>query len=162
MRIVNTTNAPLFCSYTTKSGTGRTLVSGQMSADLPFDTLSLPLLWKDIGAGKIAIRLSEEDRKHVERILKADEQPIIIGQLKAKVKELKRGRGRPAKVEDNPKPKLAPGTPDWSEQNEKAELAKKAILHQPGSLADITARNAQLTASQQKARDISQSMHSRV
>ena len=86
MRIINVTPGPLYCTYARQLAGGTILQSGQQSSELSLGTIHTPVLQKDLRAGKIALRLSEEDHQFINDLLAYDRREIKIQHTAKKVK----------------------------------------------------------------------------
>lgn len=74
MRIINISKQPRYFSYSSKAG--KTLAPGEGSMNLPLETVFNKLLWKDLSAGNVMLKLSDEDRAFIGSILTEDGKPI--------------------------------------------------------------------------------------
>jgi hypothetical protein len=70
MRITNITSFSKYFSYASKAG--KTIMPGESSAELPFETLHNKNLWVDINAGSVKLTLGDNDREFIARIMSAD------------------------------------------------------------------------------------------
>lgn len=78
MRIVNTGYAPRYLSYGDTATGGKTLQPGQESRDLPLGYVHSPVLWKDLEKGLIHLRLNDEDKAFLVKLLAAADKPITM------------------------------------------------------------------------------------
>lgn len=78
MRIINITAGPMYCTYARQLAGGTILQSGQHSSELGLMMVHTQLLQKDLKAGKIALRLSEEDHAFIANLLAYDRREIKI------------------------------------------------------------------------------------
>ena len=80
MRIVNTGYAPRYLSYGDTVTGGKTLNPGQESRDLPLSYVHSTVLWKDLDKGVVQLRLNDEDKAFLRKILESGEKPITLMQ----------------------------------------------------------------------------------
>jgi len=80
MRIVNTGYSPRYLSYGDTTTGGKTLDPGQESKELPLSYVHSTNLWKDIDKGICQIRLNEEDKAFMAKIMDAANKPITMVQ----------------------------------------------------------------------------------
>jgi len=78
MRVINVLPDPRHYSYASTGFGGKTLEPGNPSAELPLDKVHHELLWRDVLAGKIQIRLSGEDREFIKQLLAEADRPINV------------------------------------------------------------------------------------
>ena len=78
MRIVNTGYAPRYLSYGDSTTGGKTLEPGKESRELPLGYMHSNVLWKDIEKGLVQIRLNDEDRAFITKLLAAADKPITL------------------------------------------------------------------------------------
>jgi hypothetical protein len=175
MYVVNVQASPFYCSYARHLAGGVVLQSGQRSSDLGLSVVFNPLLQKDLLAGKIALRLNDEDHAFVANMLAHDRRAIVVQKPQAKAKPVakKRPTNKPAGEDD-----LIAGMPRFtpeSEQDRKPDALENvekfmggiklpANKQQPaipttvagqqkhGSLASIHASNRALAARSAQAR----------
>ena len=113
MRIINVLPGPRHYSYASTGFGGKTLASGASSAELPLEKVHGDILWKDINAGKIQIRLSEVDRDFLKRLLKEADRTIEVQKLPAKPKPQPKPKrkAKPKPVQDHNPPPPEPSAP---------------------------------------------------
>lgn len=96
MRIINVCLKPRYFSYASK--VGKTLLAGEQSQDISLQTIFNGVLWKDLEAHNIQLKLSDADKTLLAKIVAEDAKPVpIITEIdkpltsreKAKVKALK-------------------------------------------------------------------------
>ena len=77
MRIVNVMPTPRHMSYGGSAEGGRTYRPGETGPELPLETLHHPLLWKDIAANRVQLRLSDEDLAFLAKVNAEHTRPIV-------------------------------------------------------------------------------------
>ena len=78
MFIINTASFARTISYTKDQH----LRPGQMSRPLPIETIHNKMLWKDLGNGFAVVRLTEEERDFLKRVLNLDALPADVQPVK--------------------------------------------------------------------------------
>ena len=78
MRITNVSTASRHFAYAGNSG--RTLRSGEVSAEMPLATMLKPALKADLAANRVRLRLSDQDRATIAWILQEDARKIVVAE----------------------------------------------------------------------------------
>jgi len=152
MRIVNTGYSPRYLSYGDAITGGKTLEPGKESKDLPLSYVHSQNLWKDIDKGVCQIRLSDNDKAFLKKVLEAGEKPITLMQPPKPPAPQARPKPPPPKpqltpVLNDPVP-VVPPTPGQEAVFKLMEGVKPDEFKKPGemSLQDLMQANKGLGA----------------
>ena len=74
MRITSICGSRRHFSYIGKAG--KTMSPGETSPELPFATILNPVMWKDVDGNVACLKLNEEDKAFVQKLLAADQAAI--------------------------------------------------------------------------------------
>lgn len=115
MRIVNTGHSPRYLSYGDTLTGGKTLDPGASSRELPLSYVHSLSLWKDIDKGLIQIKLNDEDKEFMRRVMEIDAKPITMVPASEPVHNPtpldEREKSQPVEVKEDKKSKPAPVKP---------------------------------------------------
>ena len=111
MRIINLEANPRFLSFASPTFGGKSIQSGESSAEVPLDRIQKDIFKKELDAGKISIRFNEAELTYLNRLLKLHATPFKAKQLPPEPKPVKQ-----VKKVAKPGPKkmiggIDPGTP---------------------------------------------------
>lgn len=90
MRIINLEANPRFVSFASPTFGGKSIQSGESSAEVPLDRIQIDLFKKELYAGKISIRFNEAELAYLNRLLKLHNTPYNIKQLPPEPKPVKK------------------------------------------------------------------------
>lgn len=155
MKVVSVRAEPRYYSYAGSAPGGRTLRPGDESPDLSLEKIFHPILLRDLEAGNIQIRLSDDDRRQLERMLAEDSKPIRVKSLPAQPpKPVRRGKKRARPQAKNTAPK--PPAPRKREAKPKADESDSL------DLSKLRAENEELSGRTEISRFMGGPLESRV